>query len=264
MAGAPAFTVARRRRHRAAMPALLVHGNPDKAHLWDMVIDHLGRRQAVAVDLPGFAQPAPEGFPCTKEAYVDWIVEQLEPLAERHGPVDLVGHDWGSLLVQRVASVRPDLLHSLAAGGAAVDRDYPWHPLAQVWQTPGEGERYMAEELTDEVGIEHLVENGVPRRYAEQNMWLTPQGKDTILKLYRSAVHIGDEWQPDLERLEVPAMVIWGRDDPYVSLSFGERLAERMKAELVVLDCGHWWPYERPAETAEALQRLSAGVTPAV
>ena len=58
--------------------------------------------------------------------------------------------------------------------------------------------------------------------------------------------------------------MIWGRDDPCVSLSFGERLAERMKAELVVLDCGHWWPYERPAETAEALQRLSAGVTPAV
>ena len=41
-------------------------------------------------------------------------------------------------------------------------------------------------------------------------------------------------------------MVIWGRDDPYVPLEFGERLAERMKAELVVLECGHWWPFERP------------------
>ena len=31
-----------------------------------------------------------------------------------------------------------------------------------------------------------------------------------------------------------------------------------MHAELVVLECGHWWPYERPQETAEALLRLWA------
>jgi pimeloyl-ACP methyl ester carboxylesterase len=236
------------------MPAFLVHGNPDTSAEWDGVIGHLGGygEAIVAADLPGFAEAAPEGFPCTKEAYVEWIVKQLEGMG---GTVDLVGHDWGSLLVQRVASVRPDLLSSVACGGAAVDVDYPWHPLAQVWQTPGEGEKYMEEELTAEFGIEHLVENGVPREYAERNMWLTPHGKDTILKLYRSAVQIGAEWQPDLEKLKVPAMVIWGRTDPYVPLEFGESLAERMKGELVVLECGHWWPFEQPAATAEALLR---------
>jgi len=248
------------------MPALFVHGNPDKAHLWDLVIDNLGDvDEAVAVDLPGFAEPAPAGFDCTKEAYVDWIVEQLEALRDRRGPVDLVGHDWGSLLVQRIASIRPDLLRSVACGGAAIDRDYPWHSLAQIWQTPGEGEKFM-DELTDEAGIEALVDGGLPREYAARNSWLVPGGKDVILKLYRSAVHIGDEWQPDLERVDVPAMVIWGRDDPYVPLEFGAALAERMKGELVVLDCGHWWPYERPAETARALQRLwsaQAAVSPA-
>ena len=53
----------------------------------------------------------------------------------------------------------------------------------------------MEEELTNEFGISHLVENGVPPEYAERNMWTTPHGKGTILKLYRSAVHIGAEWQ---------------------------------------------------------------------
>jgi len=236
------------------MPALLIHGNPDTAHLWDRVKGHLDSygEEVVAADLPGFAEPAPEGFACTKEAYVDWIVERCEQLG---GGVDLVGHDWGSLLVQRVASIRPDLLRTVSCGGAAVDVDYPWHPLAQVWQTEGEGERYMAEELTDDFGIQHLIENGVPESDARRNVWLTPHGKDTILKLYRSAVHIGVEWQPDLERIEVPALVIWGRTDPYVELHWGERLAQRMKAELVVLECGHWWPYERPDETAQALLR---------
>ena len=240
------------------MPALLIHGNPDTAHLWDRVREHLGPYgdDVVAADLPGFAEPAPDGFGRTKEEYVDWIVEQCEALG---GKVDLVGHDWGSLLVQRVASIRPDVLASVTCGGAAVDVDYPWHPLAQVWQTPGEGERYMEEELTPEFGIGHLVENGVPPEDAERNVWLTAHGKATILALYRSAVHIGAEWQPDLERQTVPAMVIWGRTDPYVPLEFGERLAERMRADLVVLECGHWWPYEQPRETAEALLRRWTG-----
>jgi pimeloyl-ACP methyl ester carboxylesterase len=240
------------------LPAFLVHGNPDSAHLWDGVIEKLEPYgdEVVAADLPGFAHPAPEGFPRTKEAYVEWIVEHLEKLG---GKVDLVGHDWGSLLVQRVASLRPDLLASVACGGAAVDVDYPWHPLAQVWQTPGEGEKYMEEELTAEFGIEHLVENGVPREYAERNIWLNDYGKQTILDLYRSAIEIGAEWQPDLEQLDLPALVIWGRADPYVPLEFGERLAARIKGELVVLECGHWWPFEKPAETAAALLRHWVG-----
>jgi hypothetical protein len=28
-----------------------------------------------------------------------------------------------------------------------------------------------------------------------------------------------------------------------------------MKGELVVLECGHWWPFERPEETAASLLR---------
>jgi pimeloyl-ACP methyl ester carboxylesterase len=241
------------------MPALLIHGNPDSAHLWDRVCEHLGPYgdEVVAADLPGFAQPPPDGFGCTKEEYVDWIVARCE---EMGGAVDLVGHDWGSLMVQRVASIRPDVLATVTCGGATVDPTYEWHPLAQVWQTPDEGERYMAEELTPQFGIDHLVENGVPKEDAERNIWLTDYGKATILALYRSAIDIGAEWSPDLERQTVPAMVIWGRDDPYVPVAFGERLAERMHGEFVGLDCGHWWPFEKPRETAEALLRRWAAV----
>jgi pimeloyl-ACP methyl ester carboxylesterase len=239
------------------MPAVLVHGNPDSHLLWERVQQHLqGDDEILAVDLPGFAEPLEGDFPATKEAYVDWLIEQIEALTARSGPVDLVGHDWGSLLVQRVASIRPDLLSSVACGGAAVDVDYPWHEIAQLWQTPGEGERYMEEDLTEEVSVPYLIEHGVPEEYATRNSWLVPGNKDCILKLYRSAVHIGREWQPELEKVSLPSMVIWGRDDPYVPLKFGERLAERMHGELVVLDCGHWWPFERPKETAVALERL--------
>ena len=240
------------------MPAVLVHGNPDSHLLWEDVQKHLsGDDEVHALDLPGFFTPLDDpSFSATKEEYVDWIIERIEEIGR---PVDLVGHDWGSLMVQRIASIRPDLLSSVACGGATVDTEYPWHEIAQIWQTPGEGERYMEEDLTEEVSVPYLVDVGVPESYAKRNSWLVPGNKDCILKLYRSAIDVGKEWQPELEKVDLPSMVIWGREDPYVPLKYGERLAERMNAELVVLDCGHWWPFERPRETAEALERLWAG-----
>src|ERR1700693_2588194 len=122
------------------MPAVLVHGVPDTAQLWDGVRAHLERADVVTPRLPGVASPLPPGFDATKEAYVGWLVEQIEAIGE---PVDLVGHDWGSLLVPRVVSIRPDLIRTWAAGSGTVDRAYVWHDLAQMWQTPEVGEQIM-------------------------------------------------------------------------------------------------------------------------
>ena len=181
-------------------------------------------------------------------------MSQLEAIVGRsRRAVDLVGHDWGALLSQRVASTRPDLVRSLAVGGAAIDSEYEWHAAAQIWQTPGRGERHMEERLTPEAAVAYLIDSGVPERYARVNSWLVPGNKDCVLRLYRSAVRIGEEWEPDLGRLDLPAAVIWGRADQFVPLVWGERLAMRIGAELVCLDCGHWWPYQRPRETAAAL-----------
>ena len=82
------------------MPAVLIHGVPDTPRLWDKLRAHLSRRDVLAPALPGFGCPAPDGFAATKEAYVDWLVAELERVGE---PVDLVGHDWGALLVQRAS-----------------------------------------------------------------------------------------------------------------------------------------------------------------
>jgi len=76
-------------------------------HLWNGVREALGRDDTIALACPGFGNPRPAGFAATKEAYVDWLVAELEKIGE---PVDLVGHDWGGAFTLRVASIRPDLL----------------------------------------------------------------------------------------------------------------------------------------------------------
>ena len=119
---------------------VLVHGVPDTSRLWSALRAELGREDVVALDLPGFGVPLPAGFAAGADDYAAWIVERLARVGE---PVDLVGHDWGSILAQRVAALRPDLVRTLACGSGPVDAEYVWHETAQLWQTPGIGEQLM-------------------------------------------------------------------------------------------------------------------------
>ena len=48
-----------------------------------------------------------------------------------HGPIDIVGHDWGALIAQRVAMLHPDLIRSWAISNAVIDPDYRGHRLAR-------------------------------------------------------------------------------------------------------------------------------------
>jgi pimeloyl-ACP methyl ester carboxylesterase len=240
------------------MPAVFVHGVPDTERVWDAVISRLGRKDVVTLSLPGFGCALPAGFSATKEVYVDWLLGRLAAL-ER--PIDLVGHDWGALLVVRAVSLLPDAVRSWAAGGAPLDREYVWHQAAQAWQTDGMGEKVMAG-LTPEVLAAALVAAGVPAADAAKTAeHVDPTMKQCILNLYRSAVHAGEEWEDDLSRVSAPGLVLWGEKDPYASVEFGARLARRTRARFVSFPgCSHWWQLERPGEVAGELERHWAAV----
>jgi pimeloyl-ACP methyl ester carboxylesterase len=238
------------------MPAVFVHGVPDTRQVWDAVTARLHRKDVVTLSLPGFGCPLPQGFSATKEAYVDWLLAELAALP---GPVDLVGHDWGGLLVVRAVSVRPGVVRSWATGAAPLDREYVWHQAARAWQTPGMGEKVMAG-MTAETLQPALVAAGVPAADAARaGGKLDATMKQCILGLYRSAVSVGSEWEDDLPRVSAPGLILWGEKDPYASVELGARLAEKTRARFVSFPgCSHWWQLERPAEVAAELERLWA------
>jgi pimeloyl-ACP methyl ester carboxylesterase len=242
------------------MTAILVHGVPDTEHVWHAVMARLGRDDVVTLRLPGFGAPAPAAFEATKDAYAAWLIEQV---AARGGPADLVGHDWGALLVLRAACLRPDLVRTWAAGAAPLDAEYVWHKTAQLWQTPEVGEQVMAQ-ISPAALEQALAASGVPpddARAAAGRMDDTM--KRCILRLYRSAIDVGKEWGPDLARAAGRGLVLWGERDPYAAPTWGERLARRTGARFVSLpECSHWWPLERPAEVAALLTRHWEGSAP--
>ncbi len=235
------------------MTAVFVHGVPDTHHIWDGVLSNLELKDAVALALPGFGAPVPDEFTATKEEYVDWIVARLE---EFDAPVDLVGHDWGCIWSARVASLRPDLVRTLAVGSGPVSPDYEWHPWATVWQTPDLGEQWMAD-LNPEGFSAQLQEFGVPAELAAETVGrMDDTLKDSILRIYRSAVNVGAEWEPELSNVTSPTLVFWGSSDPACPVEFADRLGDAVKnSHVLKLDAGHWTPLERPSEIATALTR---------
>ncbi|PXW28721.1 UNVERIFIED_CONTAM: pimeloyl-ACP methyl ester carboxylesterase [Williamsia faeni] len=240
-----------------SMTVVLVHGNPETEAIWGPLVEALERDDVVRLSPPGFGAPLPDGFPATCLAYRDWLEDELAGI---DGPVDLVGHDWGGGHVVNVMMHRPELVRSWASDAVGIyDPDYHWHDLAQVWQTPGEGEQL----------VETMLGGTVEDRVARWAPYLStdiatpiaqaqgPQMGQAILSLYRSAhqpamVEAGRGLENARAR---PGLSLLATEDPYGgSEEIRRRAAERAGAHTEVLDgLGHWWMVQDPARGAAAL-----------
>jgi pimeloyl-ACP methyl ester carboxylesterase len=231
-------------------PAVFVHGVPDTSVMWDPVLAQLDRADAVKIRLPGFGAPVPAGFGCTMDEYAGVVTNELVELGE---PVDLVGHDWGAMITQRVVSTRPELVRTWFMSAGGVTDTFTWHDLAQQWQTPEVGEQVM--ELMTPEAVELVMRDAGHPDPAGMAARLDDTMKDAVLRLYRSAVNVRDDWAPG-PPLERPGVLVWGRDDPFATPERAQRLGEVLGAPVHTIDGQHWAIFEHPDQTARELHAL--------
>jgi pimeloyl-ACP methyl ester carboxylesterase len=245
----------------STMTIVLVHGNPETAAIWEPLVEALGRDDVVRLSPPGFGAPLPDGFSATYLAYRDWLEDELEGFDE---PVHLVGHDWGGGHVVNVVMHRPELVRSWVSDVVGLfDPDYVWHDLAQIWQTPGDGEQLVDTMLggTVQDRTDRMVSLGIPSNIAEQiAAGQGPEMGRAILLLYRSARQpaIAEAGRALENAAARPGLSLLATEDHYVgSDDFRRRAAERAGARTEVLDgLGHWWMVQDPVRGAAALTRF--------
>jgi pimeloyl-ACP methyl ester carboxylesterase len=234
-------------KRRKRLTAVFIHGVPDTKRVWDRLVQAIARGDVVVLELPGFGCDRPAGFDASKEAYLAWLIATLEALPR---PLDLVAHDWGSILAMRVLSVRPDLVRSWVAGGAPFTPDYTWHTTARIWQTEGAGEKAM-ERFTQPLAIDMLRRAGLSEAAAAGTArGIDDRMKASILRLYRSGRDVFETWGAALTIPQSPGLVLWGERDIYAAPIYGGRLAEVTGARAVTMDSGHWWQVEQPKAAA--------------
>lgn len=236
---------------------IFVAGVPDTPALWQPVIAALGLKEGEyrTPAMPGFGAPVPKGFACTKEAYADWLVGEI---GKADGPVHLVGHDWGALLVLRAACMRPDLVASWCVANAVIDPEYRGHRNAQIWATPVLGELAMVAMRNQNQLEKGLIAGGMPERLAITEVpHIDKAMRQSILKLYRSAegLRFQGAWVDDLAKLPKRGQVFWGEKDPFVQLEVGEQFAAKWGVPIhIERGAGHWACNERAAQMAEVLK----------
>jgi pimeloyl-ACP methyl ester carboxylesterase len=247
------------------MPAVFVHGVPETPSLWDPLRRELGRDDVVALQLPGFGCPRPDGFPATMDSYADWLIGEVERVGA-DGPVDLVGHDWGGGLTVRLVSLRPELVRSWVTDAAGLgDVDFEWHDFAKIWQTPGAGEEFFEQQLAaspeERGGV--FIALGVPH---DDAVALAGSVDETmtgcILDLYRSAVDVGRQWGPDFRDVTAPGFALVPSDDPFLNDASARKGAATAGAQVVELaGLGHWWMLQDPKRSASVLQDIWSSVS---
>ena len=243
------------------MTVVLVHGNPETDAVWDPLVELLGRDDVIRLSPPGFGAPLPDGWPATYLDYRDWLERELTRFAR---PVDLVGHDWGGGHVLNLVMHRPELVRSWVSDVVGLfDPDYVWHDLAQVWQTPGDGEKLVDDMMgaSLEEQAERLMGLGLtPEVATKMAAGAGAEMGRAILLLYRSARQPAiAQAGRDLEKAAARAgLSVLATEDHYVgSAEIRRRAAERAGARTEVLEgLGHWWMVQDPALSADVLTRF--------
>ena len=243
------------------MTIVLLHGVPETADIWDDVRAELDA-PSVALRLPGFGCARPAGFSATKDAYVDWIVDELKGI---DGPVDLVGHDWGGGFSARIGQRYPELVRSWVSDvGGVLHPDYVWHDFAQIWQTPGEGEKFFEDQNNstpeERAGLMQMF--GLDEKAALKLAGMSDPVMGTcILDLYRSAVpNPHADWSDSSTPATRPCLLLAPSEDPFTAANLAPEVAVTLGAELVSFDSGHFWPLQVPKVGAELLNGFVAGL----
>jgi pimeloyl-ACP methyl ester carboxylesterase len=251
---APAFV---RHAPSSGTPALYLHGVPTSSEDWQRF---LGLTGGLAPDLLGFGRSAKGGhLNYTIEAQADFLERVLAALAVDR--VKLVAHDWGAVAALVFAQRHPDRVKRLVLINALpLLPGFRWHRLARIWRRRLLGELAMG--CTTRLLLGRVLRSGCVNpdawsRSSIESVWRHfDQGTQrAILRLHRDA----DEQRlasagNRLRELAVPALVLWGAQDPWLSPAFGRAYAELLpRARLEQVEHAGHWPW---LDCPELLERV--------
>jgi pimeloyl-ACP methyl ester carboxylesterase len=246
---------------RSSEAVVFLHGNPGSSQDWLGLVSQAGTvGRALALDLPGFGRTdKPRSFEYDLTGYTRWLTAALDQLGVRRA--HLVLHDLGGPLGLQWAVEHRAAVASVVAIDTGVLLGYQHHVYARIWRTPGVGEASMLS--LNRSGFSQAVELGqqkplpsafVNRMYDDFDRFT----RCAVLDVYRSANDPDSEFaRPQaaaLRPLSLPALVIWGRHDPYLPVAMADRQREAFPhARVVIFDDAAHWPFVDDPARADGL-----------
>lgn len=218
--------------------------------IWTTLAD---RYDLLALDLPGYggSQGRPEVI--APESMGEFVVQAVAHfgLTRPHA----IGPDIGTSTLLYAAANYPEAFASITIGSGAVA--YPLEVASVlddlITASPEALRAIVAEELIDTV-LSTVTTYDVPA-FVRQDYITSYQGdryaeSARFVQLYPEQLKV---LKPRLASIETPVLVIVGRHDPYVPVSNGQYLFDRLpNARLEIVAAGHF-TWEEAAQTFAAL-----------
>lgn len=202
-------------RAGSGSPVALIHGLSGSSRWWSRNIDALAAKHLVAaVDLVGFGRNSrffgtPVVLPPFPEVTA-LLARWLETFGE---PVHLAGHSMGGQIAIRLAAERPDLVRSLllvSATGMPFHFD-PRPHIRPLPKPPYGGPGIMRVLLPDFL-----------------------RAGPASVAVASTRVMRGD-MREMMHAIRVPTLLVWGENDPFVPLQFGEAMQQEIEGSRLVV-----------------------------
>ncbi len=226
-------------------PVVLLHGFNATLNTWDPVVPELADDfRVLALDLRGFGwTERPEGQDYSPEGQAELVFDFLDDRGVHEASV--VAHSWGSSVALAMALDEPDRVERLALYSAWVYADQL--PTFFHWsRASGVGEALFAmfyrERPADKMATAFYDESVITQELVEEveDALYRPGALAGALEAVRGQRF--EEVEHRYSEVDVPTLLLWGREDKVTALSAGERLSTQLpNADLVVFPrCGHF------------------------
>jgi pimeloyl-ACP methyl ester carboxylesterase len=261
---------------------VFVHGLFMSGYMWNKVVDALkGERRCVVYNLPvhgGTEVAADQPLDLQSQA------EMLEGFCDALGltEFDLVANDTGGAIAQALAVRAPQRVRSLALTNCEA-RD--WMPsknqLGQLVAQLAESGQLapLVKGFYDDIAMARQSAFADPYQWPER---ISDEELRAIMEPHQATLEGAKEverfaaslvpedlaaLEPQLRRLEVPTIAVWGTGDDIFPFELADWLRDTIPGfrELVEIEDGKlFWPFERPDELVPHLRKLWEGaVAPA-
>jgi pimeloyl-ACP methyl ester carboxylesterase len=249
---------------------LLLHGNPGSAEDWAWAQPRLAEfARVIAFDLPGFGRAErPADWDYSPASYATFIGAAIDELGLER--THLVMHDLGGLGLLWAAN-HPEQFASCVLINTGNLIHFRWHTLARMYRRRGIGELLVALALPPlfRIGISRLnpQPRPLPTGFVDRMAVEYDRGtRRAAMRFYRETpAEAMGVLAPMLRPLDRPALVIWGRHDPFIPVAQAELQRESFPSAVVQLfeDSGHWPHIDDPGPVTETIANfLSDQVVP--
>ena len=238
-------------------PVVLLHGIPTWGYLWSDIIGEMSReRRVLAPDLLGF------GFSDKSDHFDRSIARQTEAIYGwlqklQVDRVDVAGHNIGGGIAVRLAVEHPEFVRRMALMNTVAYDSWPVDSMLPLLDARSSDPQSLLP------SVREAIKKGCQSAPSTEviSALLTPYRTQVgMISLCRNAAAMNTnqttELTPRLSQIAARTLVIWGENDAFQPVAYGERLRMDIPdCRLVrISGAGHFVTIDQPSRIVEELK----------